>query len=916
VSTPRDEARAARLTGRRAELGTLDKLVAAIRAGESRVLVVHGEAGIGKTALLEYLAGQAPDCRVARTAGVQSEMELAFAGVHQLCASMLDHVDRLPPPQREALRVAFGLSSGPAPDQFLIGLAVLGLLSEVAAEWPLLCLVDDQQWLDQASAQLLAFVARRLGADAVGVVFGVRQPGPELAGLPELAVGGLPDADARALLDSALSGPLDARVRDQIVAETRGNPLALLELPRGLTPAELAGGFALPGALPLAEGVEESFRRRGAALPPVTRRLLLVAAADPTGDPALVWRAAGQLGVASTAAGAAVEAGLVEFGTRVRFRHPLVRSVAYWSAEPAERRAAHAALAAVTDRALDAERRVWHLAAATQGPDEEVAQELERSAGTARARGGLAAAAAFLERATLLTLDPALRARRALAAARTKFQAGALDAAQELLAVAEVGPLCELDQAGVDVLHAQLAFATNRGSDAPPLHVSAARRLEPIDAGLSRASYLDALTAALFAGRLAGPGGSTLDVARAAAAAPRPPHPPQAPDLLLDGFAALFTDGYATGVPILRRALTAFETYVSPNEELRHLWLACLAALHLWDDAHWELLSRRYIGLARDEGALTELPLALSVRAHMLMFAGDLTTAAALTDEVRAITEAVGSSLAPYGAIALAVLRGRQAEATALIELARKDVTRRGEGVGIGAVERANAMLHNGLGDYHDAVTSAEKVLAYRRDPGSPHWAATELVEAAARCGLMETAAGAHRWLAEITRVCGTDWALGIEARSHALLLDGAEAEQRYQESITRLGRTRIRTDLARVHLLYGEWLRRARRRTEAREQLHTAEAMLAGMGMDGFAERARRELRATGATARKRTAAATAELTPQEVQIARLARDGLSNPEIATRLFISARTVQYHLRKVFAKLGITSRSQLDRVLP
>src|SRR5689334_11569902 len=639
------------LTDRHAECAMLGRLVAAVRAGESRALVVHGEPGVGKTALLEYLAGQASGCRVARAGGVQSEMELAFAVLHQLCAPMLDRLERLPAPQRDALRTAFGLSAGPAPDRFLIGLAALGLLSEVAGDRPLVCIVDDEQWLDSASAQVLAFVARRLGAESVGLVFGARVPTGDLAGLPELVIRGLREDDARALLDSALTGPLDARVRDQIIAEAHGNPLALLELPRGWTATELAGGFGLPGAIPLPGTIEESFRRRIDAVPAETRRLLQLAAAEPTGDPVLVWRAAGRLGVGAEAAGPAVEAGLAEFGVRVRFRHPLVRSVAYRSAPAQERQLAHAALAKVTDQAIDPDRRAWHRAEAAPGPDEDVAGELERLADRARARGGLAAAAAFLERTVKLTPDPARRAQRALAAANTKFQAGMFDAAQDLLAVAEAGRLSEFEQASVDPLRAQLAFVTNRGRDAPLLLVEAARRLEPIDAGLCRATYLDALTAAMFAGRLASPGGGVVEVARAASAAPRPLRPARAPDLLLDGLAANFSEGYAAGVPFLRQALTAFGSGMSADEELRWSWLACVAALHLWDDERWDMLSIRYVELARKAGALSELPLALSTRSVMLLFADDLSAAASLIDEISTVTEATGSSRAPYGAL-------------------------------------------------------------------------------------------------------------------------------------------------------------------------------------------------------------------------------------------------------------------------
>ena len=915
------------LTGRHAECDMLDRLVAAVRAGDSRTLVVRGEPGMGKTALLEYLAGQASDCRVVRAVGIQSEMELTFAVLHQLCAPMLDRLERLPAPQRDALRTAFGLSAGVAPDRFLIGLAALGLMSELAGERPLVCIVDDEQWLDSASAQVLGFLARRLEAESVGLVFGARIPTADLAGLPELVVEGLQLDDARALLESALTGPLDARVRDQIIAEAHGNPLALLELPRGQTAAELAGGFGLPDAVSLSSSIsgtiEESFRRRIDALPPGTRHLLLLAAADPTGDPALMRRAAGRLRVGLEAAVPAVEAGLAEFDVRVRFRHPVVRSVTYRSASTQDRQASHRMLAEVTDPELDPDRRAWHRAQAAPEPDEDVAGELERSAGRARARGGLAAAAAFLERGVILTPDPARRAGRALAAANTKFQAGAFGAAQDLLAVAEAGPLSEFEQARVDLLRVQLAFATNRGGDAPVLLVKAARRLEPIDTGLARATYLDALTASTLAGRLASPGGHTLEVARAASAAPRPPGDPSVPDLLLDGLAANFNNGYAAGVPFLRQALTAFGSGMSADEELRWLWLTTLAALHLWDDERWDMLSSRYVELARKTGALSELPLALSTRSMMLLFVGDVATATALTDEGRAVIDATGSQFAPYAAMGLAALQGRQAEVSALIEDTASDVALRGEGIAMSVAEWANALLHNGLGRYPEAMRAAQQALHYQEYPGMHYpgianWAAAELVEASARSGMTGIATDTYRWIAEMTSASGTNWALGVEARSCALVTEGNAAEGLYQDSIMHLDRSRVRAELARAHLLYGEWLRRQRRRTDAREQLRTAHGMLEAMGMEAFAERARRELQATGETARKRTAVTgrDEELTAQEAQIARLARDGLSNPEIGARLFLSPRTVQYHLGSVFTKLEITSRSHLSHALP
>jgi DNA-binding CsgD family transcriptional regulator len=920
--SPGWQRRGPELNGRRAERDALDRLAAAVARGDSRALVLHGEAGIGKTALLDYLAAHPAGGQTARAAGVQSEMELPFAALHQLCGPMLGHLQALPAPQRDALRGVFGLSPEPAPDRFLIGLAILGLLSSVAEQQPLLCLVDDQQWVDRASAQVLAFAARRLGAESIGLVFATRTPGGELAGLPDLAVAGLPEADARALLDAALAAPIDVRIRDQIIAEARGNPLALLELPRELAPAVLAGGYGLPASRPPAGGVEQNFRRRIAALPRSTRRLLLLAAADPTGDPALVWRAAARLRISPEAAAAAADAGLAEFGPRLLFRHPLARSAAYQSATAADRRAAHRALAAATDPQVDPDRRAWHRAQASAGADEEVAAELERSASRARGRGGLTAAAAFLERATALTLAPDRRAARALAAAEAKIQAGALDAAQDLLAAAEAGPLPDLERARADLARAQLAFITSRGAEAPPLLVNAARRLAVPDPALSRATYLDALSAAIFAGRLARPQGGVVEVARAAAAAPPAPdsaaRPPHAADLLLDGMTAYYNEGCAAGVPLLGRALAAFDDRMPADEGLRWLWLAVVAgAMRIMDHDLMGALSARHVQLARDTGALSELPLALTTRAYFHLFAGELGTAATLARELEAAQEATGIALAPYVALGVAAFQGDETTALALIEATMADVTRRGEGVGITIGQWANAVLNNGLGRYDRALAAARHAFGYTDDLGSLMWTTAELVEAAVRAGDADAAALGYATLAELTGGCDTDWALGVRARSRALLAAGDEAEALYREAVTRLGRTRLRIDLARARLLYGEWLRRERRRGDAREQLRPAHDAFQAMGLAGFAERARRELSSTGETARRRVPAVRhQELTAQETLIAGLARDGLSNPEIGTRLFISAHTVQYHLRKVFAKLGIVSRSQLDSVLP
>ncbi len=898
------------LIDRFAERDLLDSVLHDVRSGQSRVLVLHGDPGVGKSALMDYVARQAGGCRVVHAAGVESEMELAYAALHQLCIPLLDRVDHLPAPQRDALSIAFGMSAGQAPDRLVIGLAVLSLFSDVAADPPLVCLIDDLQWLDNASAQVFGFLARRLAAESVALIMATRAVNPEMSKLPSLEVSGLRDTDARTLLDVVLTAPLDEQVRDQIVAETRGNPLALLELPRGLAGGELAGGFGMPSALRLSGCIEASFQRRMAALPEKTRRLLLIAAAEPTGDPVLIWRAAARLGIGTDAAAPAAEDGLADFGARVRFRHPLVRSAIYQSAPVQGKQSVHRALAEVTDPDSEPDRRAWHRAEATGGPDEDVSEELERSADRARARGGLAAAAAFLERATMLTLEPAQRSARALAAASAKVQAGAFDAAVNLLALAECGPLSDVQHARADLIRAQLAFVTNRGSDAPPLLLKAAQRLEPIDGVLCRATYLDALSAAMFAARLA-EGGGVLEIARAAEAAPRPATTRLA-DLLLDGFTAYFTGGYAAGLPLLRRAVKAARRKKSAGDELRWLWLAGLAALHIWDDESWDVLSARHVELARAAGVLTELPLALSSRAMMLLFAGDLSAAESLVHEAQTVTEATGDSLTPYGALGLAALRADQAMVSELTEATTTDAMSRGEGIGITVAEWANAMLNNGIANYDKAMITAQRAAEHATDIGVSAWGTVELIEAAVRGTMRDTAAGALSQLGEMTSASGTDWALGLQARSCAQLSDGAEAERLYREAIERLGRTRMRAELARARLLYGEWLRRERRRIDARTQLRIAQEMFDAMGMEAFAERARRELHATGEVARKRTADVSAEqLTVQEAQVARLARDGLTNPEIGARLFISAKTVQYHLSKVFTKLGIGSRSQL-----
>jgi DNA-binding CsgD family transcriptional regulator len=900
------------LLDRGRERDVLDQLVGGVRAGQSRVLVLRGEAGIGKTALLRHLAAAAEGCRVTRAAGVESEMELAFAGLHALCAPMLGRLGRLPIPQRDALNTAFGLSAGPPPDRFLVGLAVLSLLADAAEEQPLVCIVDDAQWLDRVSVQTLAFVARRLLAERVGLVFALRASGEEheLEGLPELVIEGLVAADARELLDATIPGPLDPRVRDRILGEAGGNPLALLELPRGGKPIAVAGGFGLPVEMPLTSRIEQGFARQLKPLPAQTRRLLLLAAAEPVGDVPLLWRAADRLGIGPEAAEPAEAAGLVEIGARVRFRHPLVRSAAYRAAPASERREVHQALADATDARLDPDRRAWHRARAADGPDEAVASELERSAGRAQGRGGLSAAAAFLQRAAELTPDPAMRVKRSLAAAQAKLDIADAVSASDLLAAAELGPVDEFQRARLERLRAQIAFASRRGRDAPPLLLEAARRLDPLDAALARETYLEAIASAMFAGRL-GAGPDVHEVAEAARASNRVPAPGPA-DRLLDALVTRFTEGYAASVEPLSRALRAFGEPDGGGEDRRWLWLACRLAQDLWDDELWHMLATRGVRVARETGALNLLPNALNYLAVLNVHSGAFGTAAELIAEVDSITQATGIPPLRYAASTLLVARGDQAQALSLLEWGLRNVTERGEGSALGLASWLHALLYNSQGHYGEALAAARRACEHE-DVIAYGWALVELIEAGVRGGQPEEASAALDRLSERTRASRTEWALGTEARCRALLSDD---ESLYQESVERLARSRAVVELARSRLLYGEWLRRENRRADAREQLRAAHEMFSRMGAEAFAERARRELSATGETVRARTVETLDELTTQEAQVARLAAQGHTNPEIGAQLFISPRTVEYHLHKVFPKLGISSRKELRRALP
>jgi DNA-binding CsgD family transcriptional regulator len=907
------------LLGRDGERDTLDRLLERVSHGPSAVLVVRGEAGVGKTALLQYCARQATGFRVAEIAGVEAEMELPFAGLQQLCAPMLDQLGALPDPQRDALKVALGLAAGDTPAPFLVAMAALSLLSAVGEQQPLLCVVDDAQWLDGASRQVLGFVARRLGAESVAFLLAAREPweGHEFENLPSSALAGLDDAGARALLMRVIPGRLDDRVRDRILAETRGNPLALLELPQGMSAAELAGGFDLPAVGDLPGHIEGHYSRRVSAMSEATQQLMLLAAADPVGDATLLWRAAKALGVDSSALAAAENADLLEIGAGVRFRHPLVRSAVYRSAAVEDRRAVHLALAEATDREVDPDRRAWHLAAAAPGPDEEVATELERSAGRAQARGGLAAAAAFLQRAVALTSDPRRRTDRALAAADLGVRAGGFDAAREMMVAAEVGPLDELQRARLDLVRAEAAYSENRGSDAPALLLRAAKSLEPLDPQLARETYLDAWSSALFAGGLA-TSASLHEVSREAQAAQTPPpEDPRPSAALLQGFSLAFTQGRSAAAPVLQKAANGYaDPDVSTEEALRWGWLATAAAVMVWDFDTCLAVAKRGVRLAREAGALAVLAVSVNVLAQALALAGEFGRAKMLVAEAGNVIEATHARVAPYGGLVLAGFEGRADRASPLIDATIEEFTAGGQGTAVQYARWSRSVLLNGEGRYSEAMVAAQEASDDTPELFVSVWAAIELVEAACRCDDAEVATQALERVLAATAVAPTEWALGIAARSRALVSAGEAADGLYRDAIERLGRTPLRPELARAHLLYGEWLRRENRRVDGRAHLRRAHELFTSIGMEAFAERTRRELVATGGKARKRTVGNRDELTPQEWQIARLARDGLSNPEIGARLFLSSRTVEWHLGKVFSKLGIRTRRELAAALP
>jgi DNA-binding CsgD family transcriptional regulator len=895
------------------EAALIGRLLDAVRGGLSGTLVLRGQPGIGKTALLDWTVGQAGDMLVTRVVGVETEMDLGFAGLHQVLVPFLGGLSGLPEPQREALGAAFGLVAGPAPDRFLVGLAALTLLTEAAAERPVLCVVDDAQWLDLVSVEVLGFVARRLLADRVGMVFAVRDGERRTAaldGFSDLEVGALPDEAAAELLAASAGQPVEQRVSERIVAQTAGNPLALVEFGSELSAAEAAGIAPLAQPLRYSGRLEELYQARVRALPPDARLLVLLAAADQAGDPAVIWRAADVLGLDPELAALQAVDRLVSWEPSVRFRHPLMRSAAYYTATVAARRRAHEALAAA---GRDPDRRAWHLAEAAPGPDEQVAAELEHSADRARAHGGWASRAVFMERAAELTPEPDGRARRLLEAAEARFEAGDASATRELLrrAAPQLGDL--LARAKARRLDGLSRYAAGEFGAAVPVLLDAARMIEPQDATLARDTLLDAYVAEQFSGAYAADMVEALRVAQAMFGAGQPAAKPA--DLLLGGFAAMAEHRYAAGAPLLHAAIAPLSGGDPPPDDIvrRFLPMAMAASL-LYDDTAWHELEHRWVPELRRRGALAILVAALATLSYNQLTEGRFADAEATLAEGRELSAATGfrAFLALFATAELSVLawRGREADARALAGKLLGDFTAVGHGLGITRVRVALCVLEVGLGNYAEALR-----IVRAGGPGQGAVSLVELVEAGGRSGDRDAPAAALAAFEPLAEAAGTQRALGQLALCRALLADDADTEPGYQLAIEHLRQSRDVPLLARSHLLYGEWLRRQRRRRDAREQLRTAWETFTGLGMSAFADRAHAELRATGETAGKRSAATQDALTPQEAQIARLASEGASNQEIAARLFISASTVEYHLGKVFRKLGITSRGRLARAL-
>jgi len=897
------------LVGRTAEQAVFDQLLASGRAGHGAPLVLSGEPGVGKSALLDYAARQATGYQVIRAQGVASEMDLPYAGLQLLCTSVDDSLGRVAPSQREALETAVGLRPGPPRDRFLVGLGLHALLTAFAEAQPVLCLVDDAQWLDRASVQVLTFVARRLKADSVVVVVAQRHHEPlgQLAGLPELTLEPISDASARTLFATAMPGRIDHAILARIIAEARGNPQAILESVDGISPAEFSGGLIGGAGLHARRPVVEDLLTRMAALPSNSRQLLVVAAAEPIGDPALMWRAAAALGIPIDAVEPLEANGLVSVGSRVLFARPLLRSVVYAEAAESERRRAHRALAEAAEQASARDRQAWHRVQASTAPNEEAAAELARYADTARERAGVAASAAFLERAALLTPDSGRRADRSLAAAAVKLAAGDPHAAARLAVIADMGAIDQSQRNRVALCLAQIGSAHRHDSGASELLLTAARQLAPDEPAIAREAYLDALTSALRIGRF---GTITAEeIALAALSTPAASDPPRAADLLLDALASRFAKGYGEAVQPLNGALEALQWEECGDEALRWLSLAARLATDLWDDGSWHAITGLQLRLARRADALATLPDAWTDRAMVELSSGDFAAASALVDAADALTARMHGPRHSGASLVLAAWRGHDS-ALGSCEAAEQDAYERADGSLYATASYSAALLGNGRRRYEVALTAAQDAAQFD-EPGLCGWALVELIEAAARRARLDVASCALERLSARTRLVRTDWAAGTEARCRAVLSAGSAAEDLYVEAIERLKRSRIKTELARSQLLYGEWLRRQGRRIDARKPLRMAREEFVVMGAKSFAERAHLELLASGETARTRAVHTQTQLTPQETRVGLLARDGLTNLEIGEQLFVSPRTVEYHLHKVFAKLHISSRKEL-----